>query len=361
MISAITNGELGSSVRTKLNSVITGINSLETTAGAIGFATGATTLAFAPTKLFWDNSNNRLGLLTNAPTHTLTLGSAGQIALYGTTDQVTNYERVIMAWSLDTFLMEVFAAGSAGPPDFLLGVVRADGKEARMQLLPSPDGPHFRFLTTAANTTGTNWMEIIPLLGASTGITQVGVSIAPTITQSGTAAYTALLVSVTQTSTGSGAKLLIDLQVAGASKFKVDNAGAGTFAGGVNATTGVFSSSISGTTGTFTGVVSGLSYITTQTTLTYASTTNLDFDAAGDQLVTLTGNVTFTTSHRAAGKNLVVRITADSSARNFTFPSWVPIGAALPASIAANKNAILSLRCYGSNDTDIVAAYSAQP
>src|SRR4051812_18111156 len=96
-------------------------------------------------------------------------------------------------------------------------------------------------------------------------------------------------------------------------------------------------------------------------TLTYAATTNIDLDGASLQTVSLTGNVTFTTSNRASGKSVSVRIICDASTRNFTFPSWVPLGAALPASIAASKTAVLSLTCYGPNDTDIVAAYAAQP
>lgn len=59
---------------------------------------------------------------------------------------------------------------------------------------------------------------------ASSGNT-VWVSIQPSLNQSGTAAATDLQVNRTETGVGSGAQLLFDLQVAGASKFAVDNAG----------------------------------------------------------------------------------------------------------------------------------------
>ena len=96
-------------------------------------------------------------------------------------------------------------------------------------------------------------------------------------------------------------------------------------------------------------------------TLTYASTKDLDFNSNSIQTVSLTGNITFTTSNRGAGKCKTVRIVSDGSTRNFTFPSWTFVGATAPASIAASKTAILHLYCFGTNDTDIVAHYIVQP
>lgn len=54
---------------------------------------------------------------------------------------------------------------------------------------------------------------------------QNGIHINPGINQSGTAGYNGLLVNVVENSTGSGLKNLLDLQLAGASKFRVDNTG----------------------------------------------------------------------------------------------------------------------------------------
>lgn len=96
--------------------------------------------------------------------------------------------------------------------------------------------------------------------------------------------------------------------------------------------------------------------------LTYAATTDLDFDAGDYRSLTLAGNVTFTTSNRGAPKALAIRIIGDGSIRTLTFPvGWKFVGAAPPASLAANKIAILSVTCFGAADTDIVAAYSAEP
>lgn len=61
-------------------------------------------------------------------------------------------------------------------------------------------------------------------LSASSGV-QNALLVNPTFNQSGTAGYVALLVNPTETATGSGAKKLMDLAVAGASKHSVDNQG----------------------------------------------------------------------------------------------------------------------------------------
>lgn len=100
----------------------------------------------------------------------------------------------------------------------------------------------------------------------------------------------------------------------------------------------------------------------THSTLTYAATVDIDFTLADYRSLSLTGNVTFTTSNRAAPRARTIRIIGDGSSRTLTFPAgWIFIGAAVPTALAANKVAILSVTCFGANDSDIVAAYSAQP
>lgn len=99
----------------------------------------------------------------------------------------------------------------------------------------------------------------------------------------------------------------------------------------------------------------------THTTLTYAATTDIDFTLADYRSLTLAGNVTFTTSNRAAPRARTIRIIGDGSSRTLTFPAgWIFLGAAAPTALAANKIAILSVTCFGANDSDVVAAYSAQ-
>ena len=68
---------------------------------------------------------------------------------------------------------------------------------------------------------------------ASSGTDSV-LNISPTYNQSGTAGGTDLLVNRTETAIGSGDQNLMDLQVGGTSKFKVDNAGNAVMSGVVN-------------------------------------------------------------------------------------------------------------------------------
>jgi hypothetical protein len=100
------------------------------------------------------------------------------------------------------------------------------------------------------------------------------------------------------------------------------------------------------------------------TTLTYAATTNLDFNPASFELrdLALAGNVTFTSSNLSPGRSLSVRIVADGSMRTLTFPAgWKFLGSSAPTTIAANKTAILSLESWSSADSGVVAGYSVQP
>lgn len=101
--------------------------------------------------------------------------------------------------------------------------------------------------------------------------------------------------------------------------------------------------------------------IDTHSTLTYAATTNIDFTSDNFRTETLTGNVTFTTSNLEAGRSVTIRIIGDSSLRTLTFPAWKFVGATAPASLAANKIAVLTLTSFGTTDANVVAAYAAEP
>lgn len=96
--------------------------------------------------------------------------------------------------------------------------------------------------------------------------------------------------------------------------------------------------------------------------LVYAASTAIDFNGADFRTISLTGDITFTTSNLGVGKTTTLKILADASLRNFTFPAgWVFVGSAAPASIAANKTAILSLTSFGATDAGVIAAYAVQP
>lgn len=79
------------------------------------------------------------------------------------------------------------------------------------------------------------------------------------------------------------------------------------------------------------------------------------------QTITLTGNPTFTTSNKAAGRSFELRIASGGSARTITWPTWIAFGAALPTSLASGKTLSVALRCLGTTEVsvDAVAVESA--
>lgn len=97
-------------------------------------------------------------------------------------------------------------------------------------------------------------------------------------------------------------------------------------------------------------------------TVTYATTTNVDFKKAALQTITLTGNVTITASNMKAGQTVILRVIASGGSRNFTaLPSWVFIGAAAPTSVASGKTGVFVLRAFGTTAASVVARYEVQP
>jgi hypothetical protein len=100
----------------------------------------------------------------------------------------------------------------------------------------------------------------------------------------------------------------------------------------------------------------------TQQTLSYSSTTDLDMDSITGtfQTITLTNDVTFTTSNRAAGRFVSIRIIPGSSLRTLTFPTdWKFVGQK-PADIAADKVGVLSITFFGTADADCISAYAVE-
>lgn len=87
--------------------------------------------------------------------------------------------------------------------------------------------------------------------------------------------------------------------------------------------------------------------------LTYAGTVTIDLNAAGEQEISATGNLTLATSNRAAGRNVTLRVEAVGVTVNMTYPAWRDFGVALPASIASGEAIYITLRCRGTADTDI--------
>ena len=94
-----------------------------------------------------------------------------------------------------------------------------------------------------------------------------------------------------------------------------------------------------------------------------SGTVNLDMAslAGSYQTVALSGGITFTTSNRAAGRSVTLRLSAGGSSRSLAFPSWVFVGSAAPASLASGKVGVLSVTFFDTTDAGAVAAWAAQP
>ena len=106
----------------------------------------------------------------------------------------------------------------------------------------------------------------------------------------------------------------------------------------------------------------GLAPATAFDAITYGATVDLSMLALDGtfKTISLTGNLTFTTSNRANGRTVTIRLVCDSTQRTLTFPTdWKFVGSK-PANIAASKVAVLSLTFFGTADADCIAAYGVQ-
>ena len=89
-----------------------------------------------------------------------------------------------------------------------------------------------------------------------------------------------------------------------------------------------------------------------------SGTVDLDMAAltGSIQTIAVSGDITFTTSNRAAGRTVTLVLTEGGTAsRSLTFPSWVFVGAAAPAAIDDQK-VVVTVTFMGAADTDGVAA-----
>ena len=155
-----------------------------------------------------------LGIATTAATHSLTLAStATGISYYNTTDQTTNYERLRHYWTANTYTMITESGGTGS-----LRAITINGAQSFITL----NGTN---ITMGRGGTGNNNIVTHSATFTSSSSVQALTYIAPTITQTGTAGYTALLINLTETTTGSGQKFLIDAQIGGTSRMWLSNSG----------------------------------------------------------------------------------------------------------------------------------------
>lgn len=97
------------------------------------------------------------------------------------------------------------------------------------------------------------------------------------------------------------------------------------------------------------------------TSLGTTGTVNLDMAAltGSYQSINMTGDITFTTSNRAAGRSVTFRLNPGASPRTLAYPSWRFVGTKV-TSLAASKLAVLTITFFGTADTDCIAAISVE-
>lgn len=101
---------------------------------------------------------------------------------------------------------------------------------------------------------------------------------------------------------------------------------------------------------------------TVGTGLATSGTVNLDMAVLHGtiQTIALSGDVTFTTSNRAAGREVTLVLSAGGSSRALTWPSWLVVGAALPTTLASSKTTVVTATCTDATDAAIIAAGAVQ-
>jgi hypothetical protein len=98
-----------------------------------------------------------------------------------------------------------------------------------------------------------------------------------------------------------------------------------------------------------------------QETIPYAASVVLNFNTFGSKRINLTGNLSVSAIDQLNNQQMMVRLEADASTRTLTFPpGWRWVGGTAPASLAANKVALLRLWCYGLNESDVLAEYHVE-
>lgn len=145
------------------------------------------------------------------------------------------------------------------------------------QLFPASNNATLQVnLTRSYSTASTTAVAIANNSHTQSSGTNVAVSIIPTINSSSTAANTDLLINRTQTATGSGAQNLIDAQVGGTSKFKVDNTGIVT----ATTFTGALSGTATGNLAKSTGDIDQTSFSSSNNQVSAADVTSFAFSNA---------------------------------------------------------------------------------
>lgn len=162
---------------------------------------------------------------------TLTSAATAGLAQYNTADQTTNYERVRGVWSANAYYLGHEWAGTGTSRTLHLGVAAAVGNSLASGsgrfISIKPTTPFYALNLGSTGLTG-NIFDYSGSTMAASSSTQTAFAINPTINQSSTAGYTALLINPTESAVGSGSRYLLDVQVGSVSRFRVESSSTAT-------------------------------------------------------------------------------------------------------------------------------------
>lgn len=175
-----------------------------------------------------ESVSGNVAIGTTTATNSLTLATSNDFALYNTADQITNYERIRLFFAANVAKLITENSGTGVARNLVLGT---PNKQFTIFDGASTAGFYgFAAGSSAANVYGSVFSGI---WNSTSGINGIAV-INPTISQTSTAGYSALLINPTESSTGSGVKNLIQAQTGSVDEFTVSDTGTGYFAGNVS-------------------------------------------------------------------------------------------------------------------------------
>lgn len=171
------------------------------------------------------------GTLASSVDSTKFLETAPVVA-YNTTDQVTNTEKVFGSWGSYGIGQNAFGifttySGTGVTRPLMIGAGWPSTTPAQTNAYMKFQTQALPYVNIHASSFGNNGIlaNIDTNITAGSTNSSTMFAINPTILSSGSAGYTMLLVNPTETTVGTGQKLLADFQVGGTSLAKIDNKG----------------------------------------------------------------------------------------------------------------------------------------
>lgn len=206
-------------------------------------------------------------------------GQNRQLRFYNTVDQVTNTEIGRMFWNANAFYIDTVNTGTGVSRNFNLAI------NGTPLIALSSAFPLLTLGRAVASAATSTFAQVVSNFTAASG-TQLTLTVAPTIAQTGTAAWTAFEVNPTITSEGSGNKFLMSWKLGGAQRGSFNSVGNFNTVGSVTA------GSVGGITSGNSTLTSNGSFAVTNTTIATNTTLggshgNIDVNASADIAVTL--------------------------------------------------------------------------